>query len=454
MEITMTQYDYDLFVIGAGSGGVRAARTAAGLGVRVAIAENRYLGGTCVNVGCVPKKLFVYAAHFQEDFRAAAGFGWSKHQPVFDWAHLMTKKNNEIERLRGIFNSLLKNAGVCLFSQQASIVDAHSVRVGEKTISCERILIATGGWPKIPDIQGKEYVVSSNEMFELQALPKRLIIVGGGYIAVEFAGIMHGLGVATTLCYRGEKILRGFDEDLRDFVTVEMQKKGINILHNTQINRIEKNAQGLTAEINQGHKLDADLVLYATGRTPNIAGLGLEKLGIEHNAKGAIKVNEFYQTNVDSIYALGDVTDRFNLTPVATAEAMALVNQLYTDQPSSVDYDNIPTAVFCQPNIGTVGLSESEAKKRYSDIDIYKSVFTPMKHTLSGLNEKTLMKMVVRRSNDLVVGIHMVGPEAGEIIQGMAIAIRSGATKAVFDSTIGIHPTSAEEFVTMRSPVE
>ena len=450
----MTHYDYDLFVIGAGSGGVRAARMAAGLGIRVAIAENRYLGGTCVNVGCVPKKLFVYASHFREDFSAAEGFGWSGIRPEFDWAHLMAQKNQEIGRLQGVYDGLLKNSGVTLFEEQASLVDAHTVRVSNQLLKCERILVATGGWPSVPDIPGKEFVVTSNEMFALEQLPKQITIVGGGYIAVEFAGIMHGLGVQTTLCYRGDKILRGFDEDIRDFVAQEMQKKGINILFNTEINAIEQNENDFIAHTGQDQLLESDLILYATGRSPNIAGLGLEALGVELNTNGAIKVDDHYQTNIASVYALGDVTHRLNLTPVATAEAMALVNELYSGQRTPVDYDNIPTAVFCQPNIGTVGLSEAEAKSRYTDIDIYKSVFTPMKHTLSGLDEKTMMKMIVRRSTDKVLGIHMVGSDAGEIIQGMAVAIRAGATKAVFNSTIGIHPTAAEEFVTMRKAEE
>lgn len=450
----MTHYDYDLFVIGAGSGGVRAARMAAGLGIRVGIAENRYFGGTCVNVGCVPKKLFVYASHFREDFMAAQGFGWSVSEPEFDWSRLLAQKNREIERLQGIYENLLANTGVSVFEGQARLLDAHTVRVNAQDYRCERILIATGGWPSIPDIPGKEYVVSSNEMFALQELPKRILVVGGGYIAVEFAGIMHGLGVDTTLCYRGDKLLRGFDEDIRTFVAQEMAKKGIDILFNTKIKAIEKTDNGLTALTEQDQPLAADLILYATGRAPNTAGLGLDALGMQFDDKGAIKVNKGYQTNIPSIYALGDVTHRFNLTPVATAEAMALVNELYTDQPTPVDYDNIPTAVFGQPNVGTVGLTEAEARDRYPDIAIFKSVFTPMKHTLSGLGEKTLMKMVVRRSTDKVLGIHMVGADAGEIIQGMAVAIRAGATKAVFDSTIGIHPTAAEEFVTMRKAID
>ncbi len=444
-------YDYDLFVIGAGSGGVRAARMAAGLGIKVAIAENRHLGGTCVNVGCVPKKLFVYASHFQEEFRAAQGFGWSINHPQFDWAHLLKQKDQEIERLQGIYNGLLDNSGVSIIEGEASLIDAHTIRVSEKEYKCERILIATGGQPSIPDISGKEHIVTSNEMFALKKLPKQLLIVGGGYIAVEFAGIMHGLGVETTLCYRGDKLLRGFDESLREFAAKEMQKKGIEILFNTQITSIEKSTDGFIAHTEENQLIESDLVLYATGRTPNTEGLGLSSLGIMQNDSGAIKVNHNYQTNIPSIYALGDVTNRFNLTPVATAEAMALVNQLYTKHHIPVDYDNIPTAVFCQPNIGTVGLTETEAKNRYNDIDIYESTFKAMKHTLSGVDEKTLMKMVVRKSTDKVLGIHMVGADAGEIIQGMAVAIRSGATKAVFDSTIGIHPTSAEEFVAMRT---
>jgi len=450
----MAHYDFDLFVIGAGSGGVRAARMASGLGVKVAIAENRYLGGTCVNVGCVPKKLFVYASHFREDFQAAQGFGWVVNKPHFEWAHLLSQKNQEIARLQGIYEGLLTNSGVTLIEGQASLLDAHTVRVGEQAYRCERILIATGGWPSIPDFPGKEYVVSSNEMFVLEKLPDRILIAGGGYIAVEFAGIMHGLGVKTTLCYRGDKLLRGFDEDVRDFVAQKMRKKGIDILFNTQIKVIEKTDSRFIATTDQDQQLEADLVLYATGRSPNSVGLGLETLGVELDAKGAIKVNEGYQTNIPSLYALGDVTDRLNLTPVATAEAMALVNSLYTDQRTPVDYDNIPTAVFSQPCIGSVGLTEAEARNRYQDIDSYKSVFTPMKHTLSGLGEKTLMKMIVRRSTDRVIGIHMVGADASEIIQGMAVAIRAGATKTVFDSTIGIHPTAAEEFVTMRKQVE
>ncbi len=448
----MPQYDYDLFVIGAGSGGVRAARTAATLGAKVAIAEYKYLGGTCVNVGCVPKKLFVYASHFHEDFQAAKGFGWDAQQAQFNWSLLMAQKNQEIERLQSIYGGLLDNSGVTLIEGQASLVDAHTLKVDNQQFSSQRILIATGGKPFIPDVSGKRYIKTSNDIFALEQLPERILIVGGGYIAVEFAGIMNGFGVKTTLCYRGEKLLRGFDDEVREFVADEMRKKGIAIRYNTHIKAIEPYNNSFIAHIDNEKILESDLILYATGRTPNIEGLGLEAIGVSLKDNGAINVNKHYQTNIPSIYALGDVTDHINLTPVATAEAMALVNELYGDRLTPVDYDHIPTAVFSQPNIATVGLTETEPRKRYSDIDSYKSVFTPMKHTLSGLNEKTLMKMLVRLNNDQVVGIHMVGAEVGEIIQGMAVALRAGATKSVFDSTIGIHPTAAEEFVTMRNP--
>ncbi|WP_305909945.1 glutathione-disulfide reductase [Methylomarinum sp. Ch1-1] len=446
----MTRYDYDLFVIGAGSGGVRAARIAARLGVRVAIAENRDLGGTCVNVGCVPKKLFVYASHFREDFEAAKGFGWSVDDARFDWSVLMGQKNREIDRLQGVYGDLLNDAGVTVFEGRARLLDAHTVAIGDKSWRCERILIATGGRPFVPDLPGKELAATSDDMFALQQLPERILIVGGGYIAVEFAGIMHGLGVATTLCYRGDKLLRGFDEEIRTFAAEEMRKKGIDILFNTDIQAIEKNGNVYLADIGQHEPLAAELILYATGRSPNTADLGLEAIGVKLADDGAIKVDKHYQSNVPSIYALGDVIHSLNLTPVAIAEAMALVNDLYGDRPTPVDYEHIPSTVFGQPNIGAVGLNEAEARKRYHDIDIYKSVFTPMKHTLSGLDDKSLMKMVVRRSTDQVLGVHMVGADAGEIIQGIAVAIRAGASKAVFDSTIGIHPTAAEEFVTMR----
>lgn len=400
-------------------------------------------------VAC-PKKLLVYASQFQDQFDAAAGFGWTVGQPTFNWSSLIANKNQEIERLHAVYNNLLQKSGVSVINGRARLLDAHTVAVAGTEYSAERILIATGGWPSVPDMPGKQHAVTSNEMFFLDQLPNRVIIVGGGYIAVEFAGILHGLGVNTTICHRGDKLLRGFDEDIRDFLAHEMTTKGINILLNTDIEAIESAGDCFTAQLIDGSKVSTDLVMYATGRTPNSTGFGLEALAIELDDEGAIKVNGDYQTNVPSIYALGDVTNRVNLTPVAIAEGMALVNKLYANHSRSVDYDNIPTAVFSQPPIGTVGLTEAQAREKYPDIDIYQTRFTPMKNTLSGMDERTLMKMIVVRSTDRVVGMHMVGPDAPEIIQGMAVAIRAGATKAVFDTTIGIHPTAAEEFVTLR----
>ncbi|MDP3876178.1 MAG: glutathione-disulfide reductase [Methylobacter sp.] len=446
----MTHYDYDLFVIGAGSGGVRVANMAAGLGVNVAIAEQRHIGGTCVNVGCVPKKLFVYASQFQEQFQAAEGFGWTLEKPSFDWASLIASKNQEIKRLQAVYRSRLQQSGATVITGRATVLDAHTVVIDTAQYTAERIVIATGGWPSVPNIPGKQHVVTSDDMFFLEQLPKRIIIVGGGYIAVEFASILHGLGVDTTLCHRGDKLLRGFDEDVRDFLAVNMARKGISILFNTDIEAIEIIDDAFAVRLFDGTKMTTDLVLYATGRTPNSTGFGLEAVGVELDDEGAIKVNGDYQTNVPSIYALGDVTNRVNLTPVAIAEGMALVNNLYAKQPRPVDYDNIPTAVFSQPTIASVGLTEAQAREQYPDIDIYQTRFIPMKGALSGLDEKTLMKMIVVRSTDKVVGLHMVGSDAPEIIQGMAVAIRAGATKALFDSTIGIHPTAAEEFVSLR----
>jgi glutathione reductase (NADPH) len=450
----LTTYDYDLFVIGAGSGGVRAARMAAGHGARVAIVEDRYFGGTCVNVGCVPKKLYVYASQFSESFAGSVGFGWKPGKQEFDWSTLVANKDKEINRLRGVYDRLLQESGVTVINGRGRLTDAHTVMVGDTKYNAERILVATGGWPFVPEVAGKEHIVTSNEIFNLKALPKRILIVGGGYIAVEFAGILHGLGVDVEIFERGNKVLRGFDEDIRDFLIQEMTNKGIKFHFNVSVDRIEKHGDSFSVHTTEGKTVETDLVMYATGRVPNSSGLGLEALGVALDNLGAIKVNDDYQTNVASIYALGDVTNRVNLTPVATAEGMALVSKLYANKVGKVDYENIPTAVFSQPNIATVGLNEADARTKHpDDIDIYKSVFKPMKNTLAGINEKTLMKMIVVRSTDKVVGMHMVGPDAGEIIQGMAVAIRAGATKAIFDSTIGIHPTAAEEFVTMRKPV-
>lgn len=450
----MSNYDYELFVIGAGSGGVRAARMSASYGARVGIAEDRYLGGTCVNVGCVPKKLFVYASHVSEEIHNARGFGWEFDHTTFDWSTLIKNKNTEIQRLNGVYKNLLDNTGVETIYGRATIVDEHTVAIEGKQFTAERILVATGGWPMVPDIPGKEHVISSNEAFFLESLPEKIIIVGGGYIAVEFAGIFNGLGVDTTLLYRGPLFLRGFDHDIRITLAEEMQKKGINIKFKTNINSIEKTEDQLIATLEDGTRLEAGQIMYATGRKPMTNDLGLEKVGIKLDEKNAIKVNKDYQTNVPSIYAIGDVTDRVNLTPVALAEGMVLAKRFFGNEDKSVDYSDIPTCVFSQPNLGTVGLTEEQAREKYKDIDIYKSKFTPMKYSLSDNDEKTLMKMIVDKTTDRVIGVHMLGPDAGEIIQGIGIAMKAGARKADFDSTIGIHPTAAEEFVTMREPVK
>ncbi|MEE9346052.1 MAG: glutathione-disulfide reductase [Methylococcales bacterium] len=446
----MNQYDFDLFVIGAGSGGVRAARMSAAFGARVAVAEERYLGGTCVNVGCVPKKLFVYASQFSSEFNNSAGYGWSVNDTSFAWKHLITQKNQEIERLNNVYEKILANAGVTLFDGHATIVDQHTIKIAERQFTAKHILVATGGWPTVPDFPGNDLVITSNQAFFLETLPDSIVIVGGGYIAVEFAGIFNGLGVATTLVYRGELFLRGFDEDVRQHLVRQLEQKGIKLLFETSISSIEKSNTGLIAKLDSDETLSAEQVMYATGRTPKSAGLGLENLGVELDQQGAIIVNAHYQTSVKSIYAIGDVTNRVNLTPVALAEGMFLAKNLYGKTASEVDYSNIPTCVFSQPNIGTVGLTELQAKKQFNDISIYKSIFKPMKYSLTDNQEQILMKLIVDTPTDRVVGVHMVGADAGEIIQGLAIAMKAGATKAVFDATIGIHPTSAEEFVTMR----
>ena len=445
-------YDYDLFTIGAGSGGVRASRMSAGYGARVGIAEDRYLGGTCVNAGCVPKKLFVYAAHYSDDFQESRGFGWATRDSSFSWPKLLQQKDTEIQRLNRVYERLLTDAGVTQYHERASVVDAHLVRVGDQMVTAERILIATGGTPSIPGIPGAEYVISSNEAFHLRELPGRIIIVGGGYIAVEFAGIFKGLGVDTTLIYRGPLFLRGFDEDNRNLMAKEMTRRGIRLLFDTLITAIEKDRARYNAILADGARKQADMILYATGPRPNTNGLGLETAGAHLNEKGAVLVNNEYQSSVPSIYAIGDVTDRHNLTPVATAEGMVLAKRLFGGIPATVDYSNIPTCVFSQPNLAAVGLTEDEARRKFSRISIYKSEFTPLKHTLTGSGERTLLKLIVDRDSDRVVGAHMVGAEAGEIIQGIAVAMNAGATKRHFDETIGIHPTTAEEFVTMREP--
>jgi glutathione reductase (NADPH) len=449
----MTSHDLDLFVIGGGSGGVRGARMAAASGARVAVAEEYRYGGTCVIRGCVPKKLMVYASHFHEDFADAAGFGWSVGETAFDWSALIAAKDREIGRLEAVYERLLAEAGVTALRGHARLLDDHRVEVGGETVSAETILIATGGHPVFPPGHGWEHAVSSNEVFHLARLPERVLVYGGGYIAVEFAGILSGLGARVTQVYRGPQILRGFDDDVRDTLAGELVKKGIALQVETTIDRIEKTGHGLVVHLSDGEALETDLLLAATGRRPNTGNLGLEAAGVALDAAGAVKVDAYSRSSRPNIYAVGDVTDRIALTPVAIQEAMAFVDTVYLGRPRPMDHENVPSAVFSQPPVGTVGLTEAEARARHGALDVYRSSFRPMKHTLSGRDEKTMMKLIVERAGQKVVGAHMVGLDAPEIIQGIAIAIKAGATKAAFDATVGIHPTAAEEFVTMRAPV-
>jgi glutathione reductase (NADPH) len=451
----VSKWDYDLLVIGAGSGGVRASRMSARYGAKVGVVEGRYLGGTCVNVGCVPKKLFVYGSHFAEDFEDAAAYGWNVGPYRFDWPTLRDNKTHEIERLNGAYRSLLEGAGVEIIHGFAKLRDRHTVEIDNRTtVTAERILIATGGWPHVPEFPGREHVITSNEAFYLDAFPERVVVVGGGYIAVEFAGIFAGLGAATTLVYRGPLFLRGFDDGVRSFVADQLREKHIDLKFDSMVDRVELTKSGARRVVLAGGQvLDSDLVLFATGRSPTVRGIGLEEAGVAFTARGSIAVDDRYRTSADNIYAIGDVIDRIQLTPVAIAEGMVVADNLFNGKDRTLDYAGIPTAVFCQPNIGTVGLTEAQARQRHAKLQIFESTFRPMKHTMSGRNERTMMKLVVDADTDRVVGAHMVGPDAGEIIQGLGVALKAGATKAQFDSTIGIHPTAAEEFVTMREPV-
>ncbi len=453
----MSDFDFDLFVIGGGSGGVRAARMAAQRGARVALAEVGALGGTCVNVGCIPKKLYSYAAHFAEAFEESHGFGWQGDAPRFDWNVLKANRAKEISRLNGIYENLLTGSGVKVMAGWASLLDAHTVQFvhpgRSERFTAKHILIATGGKPSVPEFPGREYVLTSDAMFDLDPFPKRLLVVGGGYIACEFASIFNGLGSKVTQLYRGEQILRGFDHEVRSFVASEMKKFGVSLRVNSEVKSVVKTAEGLQVTLLDGGNVMVDSILYATGRVPHVAGMGIEQLGIAQDKHGAIKVNDDYQTNIDSIYALGDVTARIQLTPVALGEAMKLVDHLFGDNLRGMSYQFIPTAVFTHPNIGTVGYSEADARTKYGDVTVFKTDFKPLKHTLSGSTERVFMKLIVDTASDRVVGLHMVGSDAGEIVQGFAVAMKAGATKATFDSTIGIHPTAAEEFVTMRTAV-
>lgn len=444
-------YDFDLFVIGAGSGGVRAARMAAGYGAKVAIAEDKYMGGTCVNVGCVPKKLYTYAAHYRYECQDSRGFGWSSDLPAFDWPILRDNKKREISRLNGIYDNLLEGSGVTVFNGRASITAANTLTIGDSTVTARYILIATGGWPFVPDLPGRELAVTSNEIFDLESFPDRILVVGGGYIAVEFAGIFAGLGAEVTLSYRGPEVLRHFDRDLRQKFMHEASRH-LNLELESQISSITRNAEGsLDCIFSNGSALTVDTVLFATGRKPNTSNLGLENTAISLTRNGSIPVDKNYQTAEPSIFAIGDVVGHMALTPVALAEGMVVADHLFGAGERTMSYDNIPTAIFSHPNLSTVGLSEETARERYDDIVIYESDFRHLRHTLSGNPERTYMKVVVDQQTDRVLGMHMMGADAGEVIQGFAVAMNCGLTKKQLDATIGIHPTAAEEFVTMRS---
>jgi glutathione reductase (NADPH) len=454
----MPSFDFDLFVIGAGSAGVRLSRMAAQRGVRVGVAEPAALGGTCVNAGCIPKKLYSYAAGYAEAFHESAGYGWRGEAPTLDWDALKKARAKEITRLNEIYGQLIKGAGAKLFEGYARVEGPHTVAVANKhRISAEHIVIATGGEPLVPDVPGREFVVTSESMFDLDPFPKRLLVVGGGYIACEFASIFNGLGSKVTQIQRGGAVLNGFDGEVRTFIASEMGRAGVDIHLNTTVASITKKKDGtLCVATTQGAQHEADVVLYATGRGPNTADMGLEAAGVKLAANGAVVVDAHYRSSVPSIHAIGDVSSRMQLTPVALGEAMVLLENLFGDGKRKMDYDFVPTAVFTHPNIGTVGMTEEVARKEFpgdDDVAIFRADFRALRHTLSGSEERTFVKLVVQKKNDRVVGLHMVGPDAGEVVQGFAVALRAGATKALFDSTIGIHPTVAEEFVTLRTPV-
>ncbi|MCY4425960.1 MAG: glutathione-disulfide reductase [Halieaceae bacterium] len=448
----MSNKKYDLFVLGAGSGGVRAARMAASFGARVAVAEVRYLGGTCVNVGCVPKKLYVYASEFGHAFEDARGFGWNGTAFHFDWATLRDNKKREISRLNSVYQQLLSGVGADIIDGSARILDPNTVAVNGDTYRADKLLIATGGWPFVPQFPGSELAVTSNEIFDLETFPRRLVIVGGGYIATEFAGIFNGLGASVIQLYRGELFLRGFDLDIRRHAAREIAKSGVDLRFNSQVKSIERSGGGLRVNTADGVALEADAVLYATGRKPLLQGLGLENTSVRLKDSGEIVVDQEFRTDEPTICAVGDVTGGKELTPVALAEGMAFARRQFQPQPAAVEYEFIPSAVFCQPTIGTVGFTEEQARREFGEVQVYQSEFKPMKHTLSGRDERSFMKLIVDSASDRVVGVHMLGEDAAEIVQGISIALKAGATKATFDGTIGIHPTSAEEFVTMRTP--
>ena len=449
-------FDYELLTIGAGSGGVAATRRAGNYGVRAAICEEDRVGGTCVLRGCIPKKLFVYASHFSEDFKDSKNYGWSVSDVTFDWETLVRNKDAELERLHGIYNKMLDDASVDVISGRAGFIDEHNVEVREgdtsRIVSAETILVATGGWAIKPPISGLESALTSTEAFDLSEFPERMVILGGGYIAVEFAGIFSKLGVAVTEVIRAKHVLRGFDNDLRHHLQREMIREGITVKAEVNVNAVQKVSDVYRVELSDGGVIEADQLLCALGRAPNTLALGLDEAGVEKLGNGAIKVDAWSRTSVPNIYAVGDCTDRVNLTPVAVAEGRAFADTLYNNQPKTVDYENIASAVFSQPPIGTVGLTETEARSKYGDIGVYRSEFRPLKATMSGNSGRTFMKLLVENSSDRVVGCHMAGDDAAEIIQGVAVAVKCGATKAQFDSTMAIHPTASEELVTMYEP--
>lgn len=443
---------YDLFVIGGGSGGVACARTSAALGAKVGLAESDRLGGTCVNRGCVPKKLLMYASHAAEDLCNAESLGWSCRGSSFDWAELRNGVQAELRRLNGIYDGLLEKFNVHVYQNTARFIDAKTVQVGSQKITADRFMIATGGTPFLPDFLGREHAIVSDDAFLLEKLPKKMAIIGGGYIALEFASIFHGLGVEITLVARSARLLRGFDADLAEHLRAEQVKKGIIIKCASSVERIEKSTDGLRVFCEECDSKTFDQVLFATGRKPNSSGLGLSKIAVSINATGAIKVDDRMQTSIKNIYAIGDVTNRINLTPVAINEGRIFAANHFGGEDRRMDYSNIPTTIFSQPPLGTVGLTEAQAREKYENVVIFKSVFRPMKYSLGRIDEQTLMKLVVDGTSDLVLGVHMVGPDVGEILQGFAVALKAGATKTEFDRTVGIHPSSAEEFVTMREP--
>jgi glutathione reductase (NADPH) len=451
------KYDYDLFTIGAGSGGTRASRIAALAGARVAVAEEYRIGGTCVIRGCVPKKLLVYGSEYRQHFHDAAGFGWQVGQPHFDWPTLRHNVQAEVSRLSGLYAQNLQKAGVTVFEERAEVIGPHTVRLvkQQRDVTAERILIATGGRTILPrGIPGAEHVITSNDAFMLEALPRRIVIAGGGYIALEFATIFHGLGVETTLAYRGTQLLRGFDDDIRTHVQTEMERSGIRIKTGAVFSRIDQLSHGFDCEMSDGSHLETDLVMFAIGREPYVEGLGLERAGVSLNEAGAVRVDAYSQTNVPSIYAVGDVTNRVNLTPVAIREGHAFADTVYHQRPTAVDHADIPSAVFCHPSVGVVGLTEAAARKRHASIDIYRTSFRPMKHILANNQERMLMKLVVDGASDKLLGVHIAGPDAPEMIQLAAVAVKAGLTKSQWDSTIALHPTAAEELVLMRQKVE